>query len=80
MAINPTNFLFSQQPPIQGVASSQVVNKGAQSFVGNENPQSNNPFGTKNDYGIGLVNSNLANMSYKLPNGQTSTCNPIGIA
>lgn len=32
-----------------------------------------------NQYGVGLVNSSLSNMSYVLPNGKTTTCNTIGI-
>lgn len=32
-----------------------------------------------NQYGVGLVNSDLKNMSYVLPNGKTTTCNTIGI-
>lgn len=28
-----------------------------------------------NNYGVGLVNSDLTNLYYKLPNGESSKCN-----
>lgn len=45
-------------------------------------PVGKNPFeqhDSKSNYGVGLVNSDLSNMSYKLPNGKISNCNTLGI-
>lgn len=39
-----------------------------------------NPLKANNNYGVGLVNSDLNKMSYRLPNGETTCCNTIGIA
>jgi len=42
-----------------------------------------NPFAQQNDnekMGVGLVQSNLQNMSYSMPNGKTSNCNTRWIA
>lgn len=60
-------FQAAQQP----VDAIGAVNKGSNPFT-KEN--------SKEQYGVGLVNSDLANMSYKLPNGKMSTCNTLGYA
>lgn len=79
MAVNPVNLnMFSpSMGAIQGINSTQnpqpiqptqAVQAGA------------NPFAQKSEEnGVGLVNSNLSNMSYTLPNGKQSICNTIGI-
>lgn len=70
--INP----FSSAMPVQGISfgATQAANNGAVS----ENL--NNSLVPNKNYGYGLVNSDLSNLSYKLPNGKTSICNQIGIA
>ncbi len=40
---------------------------------------SDNPFKGDNGY-VGLVNSDLSNMSYSLPNGKISNCNTVCVA
>jgi len=76
MKINPLNFFQNptmtgaqginpiQKPVEQPVPPVQAIAAGA------------NPFAQKNEeMGVGLVQSNLQNMSYALPNGKTSNCN-----
>jgi len=71
------NLLFSGATPVNGAGATKMV---GQSFAGaTGGSQSNNPFDAQNKFGVGLVNSDLAAMSYKLPNGKNSTCNTIGI-
>jgi hypothetical protein len=70
--INP----FSQAMAIQGINSSSPARSGGVS-VG---APSKNPFGEGQSYGVGLVNSDLNDLSYTLPNGKTSTCNTLGVA
>lgn len=55
----------------QSIQPAQAVKAGA------------NPFADKNSqngFGEGLVNSDLSNMSYRLPNGEISNCNTRYIA
>ena len=68
MAIEKLN-LFSQIPAITGVIPTASGSKKA----------AGDSFRGDNPFGVGLVNSNLENMSYALPNGKTSNCNTIGI-
>ena len=82
MAINPTKLNFlgaaatqAQQP----ISPTQAVGKGLPNAEAENNSKSNNPFNAKSNYGVGLVNSDLSGMSYKLPNGKNSTCNTIGV-
>lgn len=58
------------QPSQNPVETTGVISKGS-------NPSAEN---NQQKYGVGLVNSDLANMSYRLPKGEYSTCNTIGIA
>ena len=77
MAINALNFLQNkgnggaqginpaQKPAEQPIQSTQAVAGGANPFAKKD----------KESMGVGLVQSNLQNMSYSLPNGKTSNCN-----
>lgn len=77
MTVDPAKLNISGQTPISfGVIPPVTGNK--KGFSGG--PSSNNPFLGKNSYGEGLVNSDLSNFSYTLPNGAISRCNTIGIA
>jgi len=75
MAVSKVNP-FSQIQPIQGINSGSPARSGGVS----SNPPSNNPFGGGQNLGVGLVNSDLSNLSYALPNGKVSTCNTLGVA
>lgn len=77
MAIDKLN-LFSQASAMQAVNPTKAVGGQHSAEVSGGPSSSNNPFGEKSK-GVGLVNSDLAGMSYKLPNGKQSTCNTIGI-
>lgn len=70
-AINP----FSPAQAIAGISSGSIAKSGGVA-VG---APSQNPFAPSECCGVGLVNSDLSNFSYTLPNGKTSTCNTIGI-
>ncbi len=61
--------LSGVKPPEKPVTPVAGISGGANPFVPKDEKQ-----------GVGLVNSNLQNMSYTLPNGKMSTCNTIGIA
>jgi hypothetical protein len=70
--INP----FNQAMAIQGINSGSTARIAGISGAA----QAKNPFAGKENLGVGLVNSDLSNLSYALPNGKTSTCNTLGIA
>lgn len=76
MAIDKLN-LFTQASAMQAISPTKAA-IGQSSAEVSGNPASKNPFAKENK-GVGLVNSDLAGMSYKLPNGKQSTCNTIGI-
>ena len=84
MVINGANLnLFSQASVMPAINPAKAVGLGSSSAgsSGGSASSSNNPSQNgDNKFGVGLVNSNLAGMSYKLPNGTQSTCNTIGIA
>jgi len=64
---------------LQGVKPAEKpVTPVASIMGGGSNPFA--PTDDKKQMGVGLVNSNLQNMSYKLPNGKNSVCSTIGIA
>ncbi|MPN59808.1 hypothetical protein SDC9_207530 [bioreactor metagenome] len=82
MAINPLNFFQNQQMTnFQGISQ---VQKPVQQPVPpvQEVKAGSNPFAPKNneEKGVGLVQSDLQNMSYTLPNGKTTNCNTKWIA
>lgn len=80
MTIDSTKFnLFSQASGMHAINPVKAGNAQPISEVAGVVASSGNPFGKKDQYGVGLVNSSLSNMSYTLPNGQTTTCNTIGI-
>lgn len=68
-AINP----FGPAQAISGISSGSAARSGGVS-VGTPSP---NPFASSECCGVGLVNSDLSNFSYTLPNGKTSICNTI---
>lgn len=80
MKINPLNLF--QSPAMKGA---QGVNPAQQQPVEavKQVGAGSNPFASQNNNeqkGVGLVNSDLKDMSYVLPNGKKSQCNTIGIA
>ena len=82
--VSKVNFLQQAMQPQQAqqartVQPTAAVGPSFGQATGGEQA-SNNPFGKTPGIGVGLVNSNLKGMSYKLPNGAQSTCNTIGIA
>lgn len=67
------NNIFAQSSGLQAIKS---VNPFSGPIT-KQNSEKKAP--SDNQYGVGLVNSSLSNMSYVLPNGKTTTCNTIGI-
>lgn len=68
-AINP----FGPTQAISTISSGPAARSGGVS-VG---APSGNPFAQSECCGVGLVQSDLSNFSYVLPNGKTSNCNTI---
>lgn len=64
------NNLFAL-PPVKKI---NVAGGQPSTTVGGEDPVTNNP-SKNNQIGYNLVNSDLKNMSYRLPNGKMSECN-----
>lgn len=60
----------AQKPAEQPIQATQAITGGANPFAQKD----------KESMGVGLVQSNLQNMSYALPNGKTSNCNTKWIA
>lgn len=69
----PKVDLSSPTQAISGISSGSAAKSGGVS-VG---APSENPFSGGENFGVGLVRSDLSNFSYTLPNGETSTCNTI---
>lgn len=74
MAIKPINFF--QNPAEAGIKGINPIQKPAeqpiqavQAISGKANPFANE------EKGVGLVQSDLQNFSYALPNGKVSNCN-----
>lgn len=59
---------------MQGANSTKAIGVGG--AIPGKSTTSNT---TNNEYGYGLVNSDLARLSYRLPNGEISSCNTIGV-
>lgn len=80
MTIDSIKFnFFSQASGMHAINPVKFASAHPQTEVAGAVASSGNPFAKKDQYGVGLVNSSLSNMSYTLPNGQTTTCNTIGI-
>lgn len=78
MKINPLNFFNPSMNGAQGVNSSKQPVEAVKAVGAGSNPFAEK--GQNQQQGVGLVNSDLKDMSYTLPNGKKSQCNTIGIA
>lgn len=66
--------IFSQAAAVQGIGGAKVaVNQNPSAVIEHKS------YPGDSKYGVGIVNSELDNMSYILPNGQQTMCNTIGI-
>jgi hypothetical protein len=84
MSINSTTLNpFSQalaMQSMQAVNPTKAVSGQTTAETAGVLASSGNPFSSDSDYGVGLVNSDLSNMSYTLPSGKQSTCNTLCVA
>lgn len=75
--------LNSFNPAMQGLKGVQTAQPQAMQPINATSSVGKNPFQNNNkneQFGVGLVQSNLENMAYTLPDGQKSKCNTICIA
>lgn len=80
MTIDSIKFnLFSQASGMHSISPVKASGGHASGQVAGKESSPGNPFSKNEQYGVGLVNSSLSNMSYVLPNGKATTCNTIGI-
>lgn len=80
MAVESIKSNLFQSPSMMGlggVSPSKQPIESIGAIVSGSNPFAGT--NKKEQYGVGLVNSDLKDMSYTLPNGQKSKCNTIGI-